>query len=123
MTDTPGLLPRPDADRNAMEQLTIAALEHLPTVVLFVADGTGTCGTSVAAQWSLRTELRARFPQKPWVDILSKADLLAADSGHETNTMNVDTLELCVNNTDAANGSHDDIISGTPQAGQATIKC
>ena len=31
-----------------------------------------------ADQWRIRSELRARFPDKPWVDVLSKADLLQA---------------------------------------------
>ncbi len=29
-----------------------------------------------ADQWRIRSELRARFPGKPWLDVLSKADLL-----------------------------------------------
>ena len=29
-----------------------------------------------ADQWRIRSELRQRFPDKPWVDVLSKADLL-----------------------------------------------
>jgi nucleolar GTP-binding protein len=74
--DTPGLLQRPDDFRNKMELLTLAALQHLPSSVLFVADLTEECGTSVADQWAIRCELRARFPAKPWVDVLSKADLL-----------------------------------------------
>lgn len=141
MTDTPGLLARADAERNAMERLTLACLAHLPTRVLFVLDLTAECGTSVARaprcsrkdigvnaseyfygnlpcacslfvldstpecrqhtsgspnpclcyaqgvthfsltwgqadQWRIRSELRQRFPGKPWVDVLSKADLL-----------------------------------------------
>lgn len=74
--DTPGLLQRPDDFRNKMELLTLAALSHLPSSVLFVADLTEGCGTSVADQWAIRAELKARFPHKPWVDVLSKADLL-----------------------------------------------
>jgi hypothetical protein len=54
LADTPGLLNRPEADRNAMERLTLACLQHLPTCVLFVADLTGECGTSVASQWRIR---------------------------------------------------------------------
>ena len=54
VTDTPGLLDRPEGERNAMERLTLAALEHLPTAVLFVADLTGECGTSVRDQWRIR---------------------------------------------------------------------
>lgn len=37
-----------------MERLTLASLQHLPTAVLFVADLTGECGTSVADQWRIR---------------------------------------------------------------------
>lgn len=37
-----------------MERLTLACLQHLPTAVLFVADLTGACGTTVANQWAIR---------------------------------------------------------------------
>jgi nucleolar GTP-binding protein len=76
VTDTPGLLNRPDDDRNAMERLTLASLEYLPTAVLFVTDLTGHCGTSPADQWRIRGELKGRFEGKSWVDVFSKADLL-----------------------------------------------
>lgn len=76
VTDTPGLLNRPDDDRNGMERLTLASLEYLPTAVLFVTDLTGHCGTSLADQWKIRGELKGRFEGKPWVDVFSKADLL-----------------------------------------------
>lgn len=76
VTDTPGLLRRSDEDRNAMERLTLASLQHLPTAVLFVSDLTAECGTSVANQWAIRKELLERFPGKPWIDVFSKADLL-----------------------------------------------
>lgn len=79
VTDTPGLLCRPEEDRNAMEKLTLASLKHLPTSVLFVMDLTGECGTSLLHQWKIREELRDRFPDKMWIDVFSKADLLLAD--------------------------------------------
>eukprot|EP00890_Picochlorum_soloecismus_P001598 jgi/Picsp_1/2439/NSC_05900-R1_nucleolar gtp-binding protein 1-like len=79
VTDTPGLLCRPEEDRNAMEKLTLASLEHLPTSVLFVMDLTGECGTSLLHQWKIRQELKERFPGKIWIDVFSKADLLLAD--------------------------------------------
>lgn len=74
--DTPGLLERPDDYRNKMELLTLAALQYLPSSVMFVADLTEECGTSAADQWLIRQELKQRFPDKPWVDVLSKADVL-----------------------------------------------
>lgn len=45
--DTPGLLARDDVDRNTMEKLTLAVLEKLPSVPVFVLDVTEECGTSV----------------------------------------------------------------------------
>ena len=61
-----------------MERLTLATVAHLPAVVLFVADAVGASGSSPAAQWSVRADLRAAAgPDAPWIDVLSKADLLA----------------------------------------------
>lgn len=78
VTDTPGLLARSDEERNAMEMLTVASLAYLPTSVMFVVDLTEQCGTTAAKQWKIRCELRRRFPTKPWVDVISKSDLLTA---------------------------------------------
>eukprot|EP00850_Spirogloea_muscicola_P013548 SM000092S24516 [mRNA] locus=s92:506468:510715:+ [translate_table: standard] len=76
VTDTPGLLHRPDAERNNIEKLTLAALCHLPTAVLYVHDLTGDCGMSTADQYSLHLSLKERFAERPWIDIVSKSDLL-----------------------------------------------
>jgi nucleolar GTP-binding protein len=37
--DSPGLLVRPDDQRNEMEALTLAAMQHLPTAVMYVIAG------------------------------------------------------------------------------------
>jgi nucleolar GTP-binding protein len=79
VTDTPGLLNRPEEDRNDMEMLTLASLQYLMTSVLFVMDLTGDCGTSLRDQWAIRAELLERFPEKTWLDVFSKADLLEAE--------------------------------------------
>eukprot|EP00798_Chlamydomonas_sp_ICE-L_P021029 gene21029-27898_t len=76
VTDTPGLLARADEDRNKMELLTLAAMDCLPTSVLFVIDLTEECGTSVQDQWEIRHEVRERYPSKPWLDAFSKSDML-----------------------------------------------
>ena len=69
LTDTPGVLLRPDEARNRMERLTLAVLAFLPCGVMFVLDASGGCGVSLA-------DLRLRFPDKPWLDVLSKWDLV-----------------------------------------------
>ena len=101
VTDTPGLLRRSDDDRNAMERLTLASLQHLPTAVLFVSDLTGECGTSVGDQWAIRKELRERFPGKPWLDVFSKTDLLEEefDAADDRNNLNASR-----NDTSSSNG-------------------
>lgn len=76
VTDTPGLLNRPDADRNAMEMLTVASLEYLPTAVVFVMDLTEECGTNVRDQLSIRNELKQRYGSKVWIDVMSKGDVI-----------------------------------------------
>ncbi|EFJ44602.1 hypothetical protein VOLCADRAFT_95251 [Volvox carteri f. nagariensis] len=104
VTDTPGLLRRPDSLRNRMELLTLAALGCLDAVVVYVVDLTEECGTSLSDQWAIRKcvpehaktgtrppafahhrglvcvyacrEVRQRFPDRPWIDVLSKADML-----------------------------------------------
>lgn len=66
-----------------MELLTLACLDHLPrAAVAFVSDGSGLCGTSVEDQWALRQELRQKYGARiPWVDVLTKADLLKEEYG------------------------------------------
>ena len=79
--DSPGILVRPEEEeykRNEMEELTLAAMKHLPTAVMYVMDLLGQAGDkclSVADQLQLRREIRARFPRRPWIDVVSKYDL------------------------------------------------
>jgi nucleolar GTP-binding protein len=84
--DSPGLLVRPDEERNEMEALTLAAMQHLPTAVMYVMDLSGGAGdkcSSVADQLQLRREVRARFPRRPWIDVVAKYDLDIVDGATE----------------------------------------
>ena len=73
--DTPGLLDRPDADRNDMEKQGIAALDYLEPVIVFLTDLSGTSGYSVETQKSLHEELKERYSDYGWIDVYSKSDL------------------------------------------------
>eukprot|EP01032_Pedospumella_encystans_P018675 gene18675-21251_t len=75
--DTPGLLDRAEEDRNEMEKLTFASMLHLPTAVVYVIDPTGLSGekSTLQAQLGVREYLKTRFPQRPWIDVVSKADI------------------------------------------------
>ncbi|XP_062101291.1 nucleolar GTP-binding protein 1 isoform X3 [Humulus lupulus] len=76
VTDTPGLLRRCDEDRNNLEKLTLAVLSHLPTAVLYVHDLSGECGTSPSDQFIIYKEIKERFCDHLWLDVVSKCDLL-----------------------------------------------
>ncbi|KAH8516554.1 hypothetical protein H0E87_004776 [Populus deltoides] len=76
VTDTPGLLKRCDEDRNNLEKLTLAVLSHLPTAILYVHDLTGECGTSPSDQFVIYKEIKQRFSNHLWLDVVSKCDIL-----------------------------------------------
>ena len=73
--DTPGLLDRPDSDRNDMEKQGIEALDHLEPVIVFLTDLSGTSGYSLDIQKSLHDELKTRYSEYNWIDVYSKSDL------------------------------------------------
>jgi len=87
--DSPGILVRPEEEeykRNEMEELTLAAMKHLPTAVMYVMDLSGQAGdkcSSVEDQLQLRQEIRKRFPRRPWIDVVSKYDLGVVDGALE----------------------------------------
>lgn len=60
-----------------MEKLTFASMLHLPTAVIFVVDPTGLSGvkSTLTAQLNVREHLKSRFPRRPWLDVVSKADI------------------------------------------------
>ncbi|WP_224448486.1 NOG1 family protein [Haloprofundus salilacus] len=71
--DTPGLLDRPEAERNDIERQAVSALEHLADAVLFVVDASGDCGYPLDAQLELRDEMQRRF-DVPVLTICNKSD-------------------------------------------------
>ncbi|XP_048495915.1 uncharacterized protein LOC104905217 isoform X2 [Beta vulgaris subsp. vulgaris] len=94
VTDTPGVLKRLDEARNNLEKLTLAVLTHLPTAVVYVHDLTGECGTSVSDQFTTYTEIKGRFSNHLWLDVVSKCDLL-----HESPSSFI-TEDLATDNPD-----------------------
>ena len=73
--DTPGLLDRPMAKRNAMERQAISALSHVADGILFLLDPTETCGYPLDDQRKLLAEIRSLFPAVPLLVLANKADL------------------------------------------------
>lgn len=78
--DTPGLLDRPLAERNAIELRAVLALRHLATAIVFVVDPTETCGYTIEQQEHLLASLRDEFGNLPLVEVENKSDVLVSGS-------------------------------------------
>ncbi len=75
IVDTPGLLDRPEAERNDIERQAVSAVAHLADVVLFVLDPSGDCGYPLDVQLELREEVRALFDESiPLLTVANKHD-------------------------------------------------
>jgi nucleolar GTP-binding protein len=71
--DTPGLLDRPESERNEIERQAASAIEHLADVVLFLVDASENCGYPLADQLDLRDAVAERF-DAPVLTVCSKSD-------------------------------------------------
>ncbi len=76
LIDTPGLLDRPEAERNDIERQAVGAIEYLADAVLFFVDPSGDCGYPLDVQLELRDSVVARFAERdvPVVTIATKSD-------------------------------------------------
>jgi nucleolar GTP-binding protein len=72
--DTPGLLDRPEEDRNPVERKAVGALRHLPDVVVFIIDPTTTGGYTLDCQLNLLSQVRGSF-DKPLLVVISQVDI------------------------------------------------
>ncbi len=75
MVDTPGLLDRPNVERNAIEMQAIAALENVGDVVLFLIDPSESGGTALHEQLSLLEEVKDLISARNFILVRSKADI------------------------------------------------
>jgi len=75
IVDTPGLLDRPEAERNDIERQAVSALTHLADCVLVFVDPSETCGYELGDQLDLRDRIAERFADVPVLTVANKADL------------------------------------------------
>ena len=73
--DTPGLLDRPVLDRNDIEMNAIVALEHLADAILFIFDGSETCGFHLENQYNLLKQIEKIFSEIPIIYLFNKMDI------------------------------------------------
>lgn len=73
--DTPGIMDHPLQERNRIEMLTITALAHLRSAVLFFMDLSESCGYSISNQISLYESLVPLLNSQVLI-VLSKCDVV-----------------------------------------------
>ena len=73
--DTPGLLDRPVLEMNDIELNAIVALEHLADAILFIFDGSETCGFHLESQYNLLKQIEKIFSEIPIIYLFNKMDI------------------------------------------------
>jgi len=73
--DTPGLLDRPVLEMNDIEMNAIVALEHLADAILFIFDGSETCGFHLENQYNLLKQIEKIFSEIPLFYLFNKMDI------------------------------------------------
>ncbi len=76
VVDTPGLLDRPLSERNEIERQTMAALNHLMGVVLFIVDPSEHSGYPLESQLKLAEDIKG-WIRLPILVVANKADILS----------------------------------------------
>lgn len=77
--DTPGLLDRPVLEMNDIELNALIALEHLADAILFIFDGSETCGFTLESQYNLFKQIEKVFSEIPIIALFNKMDLIEKD--------------------------------------------
>ena len=118
LVDTPGLLDRPEAERNAIERQAVSALTHLADCVLVFVDPSGTCGYPIEAQLELRDRVAEQFGDVPVLTVANKADVstdVAADL-YVSITEDEAVAGQPTESADATVGSVDDVLAAAVEA-------
>jgi len=85
--DTPGILDRPEEERNPIEQQALAAIANVADVVLFILDPSEACGYTLADQLHLLDDIREKMDLVPVEVAVNKADLQSLEGYANMSTM------------------------------------
>ena len=80
LVDTPGLLERPESERNPIERKASSAIRNLSSAVIFVLDPSETSGMSLSSQENLISQLSEELTGVPTIMVDNKADLLQRET-------------------------------------------
>ena len=94
IVDTPGILDRPMAERNAIELQAITALKYLANVIIFMIDPSEACGWTFDQQVTLLSEVQKMFPVNPILIALNKIDIAPPDQLEKARAKFPDAYEI-----------------------------
>lgn len=77
--DTPGILDRPQEERNTIERQALTAIRNIASTVLFIIDASEECGYPIADQMRLMEEVRGMLPDIPFIPVVNKSDRKALE--------------------------------------------
>ncbi len=94
LIDTPGLLDRPEEERNKIEMQAVKALESLADIIIYIYDPTETCGYPIEAQEALYKEIKNNLSEVQFIDVENKSDINISDSDRlKISALNEDNLD------------------------------
>lgn len=100
VVDTPGLLDRPNEERNDVERQASAALRHAADAVLFLLDPSETCGYDMEKQMALLAQIQGEMKGMPFLVAESKCDMARTEEDRikfsTTTGEGMDELRLAV---------------------------
>lgn len=94
IVDTPGILDRPMAERNAIELQAITALKYLANVIIFMIDPSEACGWTFDQQVTLLSEVKKMFPLNPILITLNKIDIAPPEQLEKARAKFPDAYEI-----------------------------
>ncbi len=94
LIDTPGLLDRPEEERNKIEMQAVKALESLADIIIYIYDPTETCGYPMKAQEALFDDIKKHLSEVQFIEVENKSDISVSDSDRlKISALNEDNLE------------------------------
>lgn len=94
LLDTPGLLDRPEKERNKIEMQAVKALESLADIIIYIYDPTETCGYPMEAQEALFNDIKKHLSEVQFIEVENKSDISVSDSDRlKISALNEDNLE------------------------------
>ncbi len=92
--DTPGLLDRPEEERNEIEMQTVKALESLADVIVYMYDPSETCGYPMEEQEALFDDIKEDFSEIYMIEVENKLDIEKTDSDRlKVSALNEENIE------------------------------